>query len=721
MLKKNFHFFFNIFYKLFRLSYWEDIIIYIDTSIKATQFGKEHKLSRKENLKKAKKIFEIESKKMINDSKKWLEFLEFSSRFYKYSFTENLLMFAQAPEVTMCATFDEWNSIGRWVKPQSKGIKVLYDTNDNVCLKYVFDVTDTYKNIHIQNAYSDEKLKKFKWETNEEQTMRLLKEHLDTYSNKFDSIIAEYVMEELSELYETNLSEEEHLLLTEGKFYTCLATSVAYQVAKRCNIELDISSNFDRFYEIVNDEISLNMLGTLSNKYSSELLNVIEKGVKREELRNEVKKIWKYSEEEFERDVSNEIQSINNEWGTNGQVIDEGTRDTYSEGNNRETTEREESSTSNERVYSDSQIQSDDRINGGGIITTDVDRESIDDIVDEEVEETTSFSFVKNEVSDELINKLLSSGGNVQDSVKRIKEILNNDTLTTKEQIVAIRNEYGDAGASSKEYYWESRAKGLTIIDKNSNAEITLKWSEVHKRMKKIFQIENEQMGIESIFNLANQKEENIETDNKEKERFVAGLIGKEVYIQDKLYRVDAISYMLNEVTLFDIEMSTIYPLSRVEKIDRFYELYHDDEKNFLNIIEEQKEKQEKINYKIEDNELSHTTLKKKYQENINAIKLLKTIESEERFATQEEQEILSKYNGWGGMSKAFEDDPPDEWKEQAKELKKLLTNDEYVKAKSTVLNAYYTEPLIVDYIYKGLERLGFKGGNILEPSARCG
>ena len=89
-------------------------------------------MGRKENLNKAKDTYKNIMQQISSDKNKWKEFLEFSSRFYKYSFTENLLMFAQNPDVTMCATLEEWNSIGRWVKPHSTSMKILRDTENEI-------------------------------------------------------------------------------------------------------------------------------------------------------------------------------------------------------------------------------------------------------------------------------------------------------------------------------------------------------------------------------------------------------------------------------------------------------------------------------------------------------------------------------------------------------------------------------------------------------------
>lgn len=124
-------------------------------------------------------------------------------------------------------------------------------------------------------------------------------------------------------------------------------------------------------------------------------------------------------------------------------------------------------------------------------------------------------------------------------------------------------------------------------------------------------------------------------------------------------------------------------------------------------------------NFKITDT-TSITGAKAKFNNNINAIKVLQTLESDNRIATAEEKQILSLYSGWGGLANAF-DPNKDNWSKEYAELKKLLTESEYESARASTLDAFYTDPVIIDSIYKALENLGFKGGNVLEPSMGVG
>lgn len=126
-------------------------------------------------------------------------------------------------------------------------------------------------------------------------------------------------------------------------------------------------------------------------------------------------------------------------------------------------------------------------------------------------------------------------------------------------------------------------------------------------------------------------------------------------------------------------------------------------------------------NFRIaEDSEIETGGLKAKFAANIAAIQTLKKIESENRTATSEEQAMLAKYAGWGGLPQAF--NPTNEqWSKEYNQLRELLTDEEYSAAAESTLNAHYTSPEVIDAMYKALENFGFKGGNLLEPALGTG
>ena len=129
---------------------------------------------------------------------------------------------------------------------------------------------------------------------------------------------------------------------------------------------------------------------------------------------------------------------------------------------------------------------------------------------------------------------------------------------------------------------------------------------------------------------------------------------------------------------------------------------------------------EQRSQYKITNDELGHGTPKEKFRANIAAIQLLKKCEDEDRYATPEEQEILSGYVGWGGLADAF-DETKSAWGYEYLELKTVLTPEEYAAARQSTLTAFYTPPVVIRAMYQALENMGLKSGNILEPSCAVG
>ena len=130
--------------------------------------------------------------------------------------------------------------------------------------------------------------------------------------------------------------------------------------------------------------------------------------------------------------------------------------------------------------------------------------------------------------------------------------------------------------------------------------------------------------------------------------------------------------------------------------------------------------KQEPINFHITDDDLGAGGAKTKFKANIEAIRLLQTLDAEQRQATAEEQEVLSRYVGWGGIPQAFDEKNAD-WSKEYAELKSLLPADEYSEARASTLNAFYTSPTVIKAMYEALSNMGLSKGNVLEPSCGVG
>ena len=130
--------------------------------------------------------------------------------------------------------------------------------------------------------------------------------------------------------------------------------------------------------------------------------------------------------------------------------------------------------------------------------------------------------------------------------------------------------------------------------------------------------------------------------------------------------------------------------------------------------------KQEPMNFRITDDDLGAGGPKTKYKANVEAIRVLQTLDAEQRQATAEEQKILSRYVGWGGIPQAFDENNA-EWAKEYAELESLLTADEYKEARASTLNAFYTSPTVIKAMYEALGNMGLSKGNVLEPSCGVG
>ncbi len=178
-----------------------------------------------------------------------------------------------------------------------------------------------------------------------------------------------------------------------------------------------------------------------------------------------------------------------------------------------------------------------------------------------------------------------------------------------------------------------------------------------------------------------------------------------------------------HQMTMFDfldtkaVTEPTVVDMSDVEEIE---EEEVTAEEDITESQEQEKAVLEPHNFRIQDNDLGAGGPKVKYKANMEAIHLLQTLEKEERLAAPEEQEILSRYVGWGGIPQAFEENNSS-WANEYLELKNTLSPEEYSAARASTLNAFYTSPTVIRSMYEALENMGLKQGNILEPSCGVG
>ena len=400
-------------------------------------------------------------------------------------------------------------------------------------------------------------------------------------------------------------------------------------------------------------------------------------------------------------------------------------------------------------------------------------------ILDGRAEEKKTSAFV---FSQEIIDAVLANGSGFSEGKMRIYEQFEK-SLSAKENADFLKNEYGWGGsypviigAGIDESH---DGKGITITKGigKENPHITLSWSQVEKRIGELIRMdrylnpkekerypqwlesqEERRAKIEEMKRnreiLSNAPpEQEVEPAEKEPEEAeISQDVKYEYHLGDKVY-IGASEYEIlsvddERVMLYDYDMPLFNKeFSRTE----FDRKVRENPMNEHLIVkeepaEERNEKEpepvvpaweqkkkvkgfdlhpdvpmaERHTFNLRENEVETVGKKERFRRNIIAIQLLKKCQEENRFATPEEQIILSKYVGWGGLSEAF-DENNSAWATEYLELSSVLTPEEYASARESTLTAFYTPPEVITAIYKAMEQMGFKEGNLLEPSCGIG
>ena len=394
-----------------------------------------------------------------------------------------------------------------------------------------------------------------------------------------------------------------------------------------------------------------------------------------------------------------------------------------------------------------------------------------------EEKKTSAFTF-----SQEIIDAVLTNGSGFSEGKMRIYEQFEK-SLSAKENADFLKNEYGWGGsypviigAGIDESH---DGKGITITKGigKENPHITLSWSQVEKRIGELIRMdrylnpkekEHYPRWLESqeerrtkiaetkrnreILSNAPPEQEVEPTEKEPEEAEQPQDVQYEYHLGDKVY-IGASEYEIlsvddERVMLYDYDMPLFNKeFSRTE----FDRKVRENPMNEHLIVKEEPaeernekkpeplvpawEQKKKVKgfdlhpdvpmadrhtFNLRENEVETVGKKERFHRNIMAIQLLKKCQEENRFATPEEQTILSKYVGWGGLSEAF-DENNSVWATEYLELSSVLTPEEYASARESTLTAFYTPPEVITAIYKSMEQMGFKEGNLLEPSCGIG
>ena len=394
-----------------------------------------------------------------------------------------------------------------------------------------------------------------------------------------------------------------------------------------------------------------------------------------------------------------------------------------------------------------------------------------------EEKKTSAFTF-----SQEIIDAVLANGSGFSEGKMRIYEQFEK-SLSAKENADFLKNEYGWGGsypviigASIDESH---DGKGITITKGigKEKPHITLSWSQVEKRIGELIRtdrylnpkekehypqwlesqeerrakIEETKRNREILSNAPPEQEvEPTEKEPEEAEQLQD--VQYEYHLGDKVY-IGASEYEIlsvddERVMLYDYDMPLFNKEFSRTEFDRKVrenpinehlivkeepaEERNEKEPEPVVPAWEQKKKvkgfdlhpdvpmADRHTFNLRENEVETVGKKERFRRNIMAIQLLKKCQEENRFATPEEQIILSKYVGWGGLSEAF-DENNSAWATEYLELSSVLTPEEYASARESTLTAFYTPPEVITAIYKAMEQMGFKEGNLLEPSCGIG
>ena len=394
-----------------------------------------------------------------------------------------------------------------------------------------------------------------------------------------------------------------------------------------------------------------------------------------------------------------------------------------------------------------------------------------------EEKKTSAFTF-----SQEIIDAVLANGSGFSEGKMRIYEQFEK-SLSAKEKADFLKNEYGWGGsypviigAGIDESH---DGKGITITKGigKENPHITLSWSQVEKRIGELIRMdrylnpkekerypqwlesqEEHRAKIEEtkrnreILSNAPPEQEVEPTEKEPEEAEQLQDVQYEYHLGDKVY-IGASEYEIlsvddERVMLYDYDMPLFNKEFSRTEFDRKVrenpmnehlivkeepaEERNEKEPEPLVPAWEQKKKvkgfdlhpdvpmADRHTFNLRENEVETVGKKERFRRNIMAIQLLKKCQEENRFATPEEQIILSKYVGWGGLSEAF-DENNSAWATEYLELSSVLTPEEYASARESTLTAFYTPPEVITAIYKAMEQMGFKEGNLLEPSCGIG
>ena len=726
----------------------------------------------------------------------WTDYLTTASRLYKYSFADQLMIYAQRPDATACADYDIWNNrMNRYVRRGSKGIALLDQSSSVPRLHYVFDVSDTGVRCNSRDPEV--------WQLNDDlfqPVSEMLAQEYGIHHERLSQQIAD-IAGKLAESYWDNNSSD-ILAIVDGSFLmdydeagqelqfkSAAAMSIMFTVLERCGFEPEGYFDRDDFQAIYNFSTpdAVYALGTAVSDCSRDVLRNIERTVKTTIRRRNVERSQHEYEEQprdlldrrglpapepdletaaeaagpvrtdapdvpdaaspgavqlnaFERNTA-PASSGSGADGRESETADDG-RVAESEPRPGQSAEPTGMGAAHEQpAGADRGNDSDGTDLQLSFFNANIPTEAQQiEMIDRAENEKSSSAFVLSQA--EIENELRQHGSGYQGGKQRIIELYQTQP-DRKLRAKALAKEYGIGGHShdfldGSSGFVNHDGKGLEFDHYPEHTKITLSWTQVEKYIDLMIQSDRYLTDTEKEQRTARQETANYNVGDEVvvdlPTRTIEGTIG---YVGETDVRIDTSAHGQswdNEVInkqqfenalrqeepdvpeLTDEELDEL-PISAV--IDGEVQTFPD--AAALNeALNAEPIPEPAGNFHITDEHLGEGGAKQKYARNIEVIKTLFRLEEEHRGASAEEQEVLAQYVGWGGLADAF-DLNKDNWAKEYTELKGMLSEDEYAAARGSVLNAHYTSPTVIHAIYDAVEKMGFRSGNILEPSMGVG
>lgn len=704
-------------------------------------------------------------KDIVSSPQEWKKFLDTAAKMYKYTFDEQVLIHAQRPDSVACASFEFWtDKMNLHMKKGTQGVKLLDRKNHK--LYYVFTVEDT----EPRNNGKSKDPEQFRWKyapDREVDVLNMISSQYNISDNSLQRGIVRMAQAETLNFigrYIKQLQEkasELGLVLTSdvaNKFADVIVVSTAYATMKRCglNVEQTIKPQaFDKLADL--DSRYAVLLGQAVNVVAGRTLRQIEKTVglhvnQRRDSYEELRRTRITESEVLERNTLRSDYG-SNEAGRGSGSVHSGLRG-YGTG-------------TGERTGSDSDRQI--RTSEGEISSGIQGRQVHGNVVDEHSyrsSETDRRSGMGNGTADS--QEYGRSGRSDGRNERHGHDVLGRDDEQLQTGSIGDNNQRTDrsvntnekAVSSENDAAFSSAGTQFTLFE-TSETENTDSKSLSYYDEDFVDSIIEDEICTGMPFALGKYDVDKFYHDNKPSESEFAGYL-KKLYGSGGHSGQGAVNWVRYDEKGYNIELTTKYGnknihqtwnefarrMSALIAADKYisssdrqsllkeakYILAYGDAIAYGNAekhrerIDKAKEiishfsgSTEKMStFRADEADMEERGAKSRFKANIEAIQTLKNTENDSRLATPEEQAVMAKYSGWGGLHQAFDPDN-EKWAKEFETLRDLLTIDEYDAARSSTLTAYYTDTEVISAMYTALRKNGFTGGKILDPAMGTG